>query len=158
MSFFILPLESMRMRDEQALLIVAANPLSFALAATLGFAVNLLSFGVIQTTSSLTYKVLGQLKNVAVVCFSIVIFGSRVSGLQTLGYAISIGGFVLYNRAKQAQAALEAAQEAKGELGGEKEVALAGGGGATIVVVGAPSGTATREMSGMRSSSGSLLV
>jgi hypothetical protein len=113
MVFFIMPLELMRMREENALGIVAAHPLSFLLAATLGFFVNLLSFGVIQTTSSLTYKVLGQLKNVAVVCCSVVVFGNAVSKLQAAGYAVSIMGFGLYNKAKNEQAALEALAHSK---------------------------------------------
>lgn len=57
MAIFIVPLELGRMRDEGALDIVLGNPMAFLLAATLGFFVNLLSFGVIQTTSSLTFKV-----------------------------------------------------------------------------------------------------
>jgi hypothetical protein len=57
MIIFIVPMELGRMRDEGALDIILGNPMSFLLAATLGFFVNLLSFGVIQTTSSLTFKV-----------------------------------------------------------------------------------------------------
>ena len=100
MALFIVPLELGRMRDENALGIVLANPLAFLLAATLGFFVNLLSFGVIQTTSSLTFKVLGQLKNVGVVLSSVFLFASAVSATQAFGYAISIVGFFLYNKAK----------------------------------------------------------
>ena len=100
MCFFILPLELSRMADEGAAAIVFANMPAFVLAATMGFFVNLLSYGVIQSTSSLTFKVLGQVKNVAVVVASCVIFGSRVSGLQAVGYALAIVGFALYNKAK----------------------------------------------------------
>lgn len=100
MCFFILPLELSRMADEGAAAIVFANMPAFVLAATMGFFVNLLSYGVIQSTSSLTFKVLGQVKNVAVVVASCVIFGSRVSGLQGVGYALAIVGFALYNKAK----------------------------------------------------------
>ena len=57
MLIFIVPMELGRMRDEGALDIIVSNPMAFLLAATLGFFVNLLSFGVIQTTSSLTFKV-----------------------------------------------------------------------------------------------------
>lgn len=100
MAAFILPLELERMRREAAWQIVAANPAAFLGAATLGFCVNLLSFGVIQSTSSLTFKVLGQLKNVAVVLSSVVLFASVVSPLQAVGYTVSIAGFFLYNKAK----------------------------------------------------------
>lgn len=102
MCFFILPLELSRMLEEGAAAIIFANMPAFVLAATLGFFVNLLSYGVIQTTSSLTFKVLGQVKNVAVVVASCVIFGNRVSGIQALGYALAIVGFALYNKAKAA--------------------------------------------------------
>lgn len=115
MCFFILPLELSRMMDEGAADIVFANMPAFVLAATLGFFVNLLSYGVIQTTSSLTFKVLGQLKNVAVVVASCVIFGNRVSGLQALGYAIAIIGFALYNKAKSSP--LPPASSPSGALG-----------------------------------------
>jgi len=104
MAAFILPLELERMRRENAWQIVSANPAAFMGAATLGFFVNLLSFGVIQSTSSLTFKVLGQLKNVAVVLSSVVLFASVVSPLQALGYTISIAGFYLYNKAKSGPA------------------------------------------------------
>ncbi len=100
MVFFIMPLELARMQEGGAARIVAENPAAFFLAATLGFFVNFLSYGVIQNTSSLTFKVLGQLKNVAVVVVSTALFGNVVSGLQALGYAVSIVGFGLYNRAK----------------------------------------------------------
>ena len=53
---FIVPLELGTMSDEGALNIVLDNPFTFATAAMLGFFVNLLSFGVIKSTSSLTYK------------------------------------------------------------------------------------------------------
>ena len=56
MLIFIVPMELGRMRDNGALDIVLGNPMAFLLAATLWFFVNLLSFGVIQTTSSLTFK------------------------------------------------------------------------------------------------------
>lgn len=108
MVFFILPLELSRMRDENAMGIVLANPMAFILAATLGFFVNLLSYGVIQTTSSLTFKVLGQLKNVGVVGISTVLFGNLVSGIQAFGYTVSIIGFFLYNKAKGGPQAVQA--------------------------------------------------
>jgi hypothetical protein len=56
MMLFIVPIELGAMRDEGAADIVAANKGAFLMACTLGFFVNLLSFGVIKSTSSLTYK------------------------------------------------------------------------------------------------------
>jgi hypothetical protein len=57
MMLFIVPIELGRMREEDALGIVLENKGAFLMACTLGFFVNLLSFGVIKSTSSLTYKV-----------------------------------------------------------------------------------------------------
>lgn len=135
MVLFIVPLELARMREEGAADIVMANKGAFLLAASLGFCVNLLSFGVIQSTSGLTYKVLGQVKNVAVVLSSVVLFGSAVSGLQSFGYAISIVGFGLYNKAQQARATaaptaaeLKAGGEGDGEEAGAKDGAAGNGG------------------------------
>jgi hypothetical protein len=122
MALFIVPLELGRMHDEGAMGIISANPLAFLLAATLGFFVNLLSFGVIQTTSSLTFKVLGQLKNVAVVLCSVFLFASAVSGTQAFGYAVSIVGFFMYNNAKNAQAAAPVAAK---DSAGDDELAAA---------------------------------
>ena len=49
-------------------------------------------------------QVLGQVKNVAVVLSSVVLFASVVTGTQVFGYSISIAGFFLYNKAKTAPA------------------------------------------------------
>ena len=149
MLIFIVPMELGRMRDEGALDIMLGNPMAFLLAATLGFFVNLLSFGVIQTTSSLTFKarplrcaarglgrrltrrrraqVLGQLKNVAVVLSSVFLFGSVVTGTQAGGYLISIVGFFLYNKAKSGPAAPPVAGK-DAELRPEAQEEEAGGG------------------------------
>jgi drug/metabolite transporter (DMT)-like permease len=105
--FSIIPLEFQRMRDENALAIVTANPASFFFAGTLGFGVTLLSYGVISLTSSTTYKVLGQLKNVAVILASVVMFGNKVSNSQAAGYVVACVGFYMYNKAKQEQAEAE---------------------------------------------------
>ena len=57
---------------------------------------NILTLGVVKTTSSLTYKVVGQVKNAFTVYFSILIFGNPVTSLQVLGYGGSIAGFLWY--------------------------------------------------------------
>ena len=57
------------------------------------------------TRHIITSQVLGQLKNVAVVLSSVFLFASVVSGLQAVGYCISIVGFFLYNKAKSGPAA-----------------------------------------------------
>lgn len=66
----------------------------------MGFACNALAYGVIRRAGSLTLKVLGTVKNVAVVGAGMALFGDKVALLQAVGYAVSIGGFVSYQRVK----------------------------------------------------------
>lgn len=77
------------------------NGMYIALSGFLGFAVNFLTLGAIRHTSSLTFKVLGQGKNVAVVLGGVVFFKNIVTQLQALAYAISVLGFLWYQRAQQ---------------------------------------------------------
>ena len=78
----------------------------------LGFCVNLLTLAVIKSTSSLTFKVVGQVKNTVVILVSVVVFGSEITFLQVVGYSISMVGFAVYQRGKQVQA--EAGEEMDG--------------------------------------------
>jgi hypothetical protein len=66
----------------------------------MGFACNALAYGVIRRAGSLTLKVLGTVKNVAVVGAGMALFGDRVALLQAAGYAVSVAGFVSYQRVK----------------------------------------------------------
>ena len=66
----------------------------------MGFACNALAYGVIRRAGSLTLKVLGTVKNVAVVGAGMALFGDSVALLQAVGYAVSIAGFVSYQRVK----------------------------------------------------------
>eukprot|EP00884_Botryococcus_braunii_P022451 jgi/Botrbrau1/8890/Bobra.0148s0010.1 len=79
--------------------IMLAEPLIFAVSAVMGFFVNLSTAWAIQTTSSLTFKVFGTVKNTVVVWVG-VLMGDRLSGVQVVGYAISVLGFGLYTYAK----------------------------------------------------------
>lgn len=54
-------------------------------AASLGFLLNLLAFAVIKLTGSVTQKVLGTVKNVLLVIFSVMFMGEQVSWRQWLG-------------------------------------------------------------------------
>ena len=93
-------LELPAMRAEGALALVAARPAAFAVAAATGFAVNGLAYAVITRASSLTLKVLGTVKNAGVVWWGVLVLGEVVTPVQGVGYAISMGGFLAYNRAK----------------------------------------------------------
>ena len=64
---------------------------------------NFLTLGVIKSTSGLTFKVLGQAKNTAVILISVLVFGSQITGLQIIGYTISMVGFYVYQMAKMEQ-------------------------------------------------------
>ena len=80
-------------------------------AASLGFMLNLLAFGVIKLTGSLTQKVLGTVKNVMLVVFSVAVMGEQVSWRQALGYQASLVGFCWYQYQKMAIAARLATQQ-----------------------------------------------
>jgi len=73
------------------------HPLSFALAGCLGFGVQLLTSSVIKLTSSITVKVLSQLRNALVVLSGVFMFGEVVTGLQLLGYVVSVVGIMRYS-------------------------------------------------------------
>ena len=76
-------------------------------ASLLGFCVNFLTLGVIKSTSGLTFKVLGQAKNTAVILISVLVFGSQITGLQIIGYTISMVGFYVPNGEDGAAKAME---------------------------------------------------
>lgn len=71
---------------------------------------NLLAFGVIKLTGSLTQKVLGTVKNVMLVLFSVFVMGEEVSWRQALGYQVSLMGFCWYQYQKMSIAARASAQ------------------------------------------------
>lgn len=80
----------------------ALAPLAPALAyaALLSFAVNFTSYWAISSTGSLTFKVAGCLKNLAVIWYSVAVAAEVVSGGQVAGYLVSVAGFLLYTLAK----------------------------------------------------------
>jgi len=80
--------------------LMALKPHMYIIAASLGVAVNYLSVGVIKNASSLWLKVLGQVKNAALVYGSTLVFGNIVTFQQYLGYGFSLVGFGLYSHVK----------------------------------------------------------
>lgn len=95
--------ESRLMITENAIEVAASKPFIFIVAGSMGFAVNLLAYIVIQTASSLTLKVLGTVKNVLVVVLGIVVLGEKVTSIQGAGYSISIAAFYWYQKLKLQQ-------------------------------------------------------
>jgi hypothetical protein len=77
----------------------------FALAACMGFAVNVLAYATIKLAGSLTLKVLGTIKNALLIVAAMVMYGEVVTPLQGLGYAVSTGAFGLYTMLKMQQIA-----------------------------------------------------
>ena len=67
---------------ENAFQLVIEKPFIYASAAAMGFMVNLTAYMVIQTSSSLTLKVLGTVKNALVVWIGVVFIGDIITGLQ----------------------------------------------------------------------------
>eukprot|EP00123_Amoebidium_parasiticum_P012443 comp21357_c0_seq1/m.29322 comp21357_c0_seq1/g.29322 ORF comp21357_c0_seq1/g.29322 comp21357_c0_seq1/m.29322 type:complete len:370 (-) comp21357_c0_seq1:39-1148(-) len=90
-----------RFLEEDGAAPVLAKPHLFVLAGSLGFIVNLLTMEVIKRTNSLTFKIVGQGKNVAVVCLGVALLGNQITGLQMGAYAISIAGFFMYQKAME---------------------------------------------------------
>jgi len=90
-------LEWPQLYSAQAYLLVGEHPLKFLITAVTGFGVNALAILVIKLASSLTLKVLGTVKDAALVTVGVVFLHEVVSPLQLLGYTISLLGFVAYN-------------------------------------------------------------
>lgn len=75
------------------------------------FSLNVLTFLLINSTSALTYTVLGNVKVIFSITISVMIFGNPVGPINALGCIITLAGAAWYQNIKrqQAQAAKEAA-------------------------------------------------
>ncbi len=92
--------ETPRMLEANAFAKLAASPTLYCTAAAMGFMVNATAYLTIQLAGSLTFKVMGTVKNAVVVWLGVLLWAEPVTILQLVGYGASLGGFVLYNWAK----------------------------------------------------------
>eukprot|EP00466_Bigelowiella_natans_P014800 jgi/Bigna1/66643/fgenesh1_pg.2_\ len=88
---------------------IAAHPIIFLIAASLGFFQHLCTLWVVQTTNALTLKILGPLRSILVVAVSVMCLGEELSQLKgwkyhidslirgIQGYIISLLGLFWYN-------------------------------------------------------------
>eukprot|EP01134_Creolimax_fragrantissima_P002222 CFRG2222T1 len=94
-----IPLEGADFIQNNGVAHFLAKPYMYTIAGALGFICNLLVMAVIQRTSSLSFKVLGQAKNIGVVVLGVLFFSNMVTSTQVASYGISITGFFFYQRA-----------------------------------------------------------
>lgn len=66
------------------------------LSGTMGVCVNIVSYYLIQLTSSLTLKVITTIRNVGVVFIGIIFFNETVTNTQFVGYTVALLGFLSY--------------------------------------------------------------
>lgn len=81
------------------LALMAHKPLHYLAAIFMGFLVNLSTAFAIKVTGSLTFKVVGCVKNTLLVWVGI-LMGDVVTREQLLGYTVSVVGFALYTHVK----------------------------------------------------------
>lgn len=62
--------------------------------------VNAFSMLLLAASSGLSLKIIGAIKNVLVVILGVILFGDRVTVIQSIGYTVSLIGFGLYNKMK----------------------------------------------------------
>lgn len=87
------------------------------------FALNVSVFLVILHTSALTARVAGVVKDWVVVLLSSLLFqDTKLTAVNIVGYAIAIGGVVMYNRFKLQAPSAAAQQALKAEDQGGEEV------------------------------------
>ena len=79
---------------------VLAKPGLYLTATVMSFLVNLFTYLAIMSSSGLTFKVVGCVKNAALVIFGVMFMGEHVTLAQGIGYAVSIGGFLMYTYVK----------------------------------------------------------
>jgi len=91
--------------------LLVQHPVPFLYAFALSFLVNLSAYFAIQSTSSLTFKVAGCLKNLGVILYGMFFMLERVTLLQFVGYGASVAGFALYTHTQLQKKLRAAAKE-----------------------------------------------
>eukprot|EP01134_Creolimax_fragrantissima_P003622 CFRG3622T1 len=77
---------------------ILASPFLYFIYSCMGFVVQISVLAVISETSTLTLKIVGQVKNIATIVGGVLFIGNSVSNLQILAYLIESVGFWLYQR------------------------------------------------------------
>ena len=77
---------------------MAASPMLFTLASVLGLGLQISSLLVIRSAGSVTLKLLGIVRNAALVVVEILRGNAHASGLQLAGYGLSLAAFGEYTR------------------------------------------------------------
>uniref|UniRef100_A0A7S3PJ01 Sugar phosphate transporter domain-containing protein n=1 Tax=Aplanochytrium stocchinoi TaxID=215587 RepID=A0A7S3PJ01_9STRA len=95
--------------------VVFENPQYFFFSATLGLLVNLSSFLVVQTTNSVTLKILGTVRNAGLVIFQVIFAGEIITAQQFGAYGLTIVAFGFYNYFKMQKSAPAPTQYTKVE-------------------------------------------
>jgi len=100
--------------------------------AVVAFMLNVSVVFLIGKTSSLVMTLSGVLKDILLVCASMLIFADPVSGLQAFGYSIALGGLVYYKLGgEKLKEYIGAAGRSWAEFGAVKPVAR------RVVIIGA---------------------
>lgn len=85
------------MQSKGSFQILIDNGTLFFAASALGVMVNFLSYAVIQTTNSLTMKILGTFRNIVTIAIGVVVYKEVITFYEGLGYMIALVGFIGYN-------------------------------------------------------------
>ena len=88
------------MLEKNAFQIMQDHVQYFLLSAMMGVGVNFISYFMIQCTSSLTMKILVQVRNICMVVIGVLLYHEVVTANQAFGYLIALFGFAMYNMAK----------------------------------------------------------
>lgn len=89
-----------RMMEHQDYKILFEHPRYFLLSGCMGVGVNFISYFMIQCTSSLTMKILVQVRNICMVILGVLFYSEVITTNQGIGYFIALCGFAGYNMSK----------------------------------------------------------